>query len=180
MFERFTRSARQTVIGAQEEARRLRSPQIGSEHLLLALTLAHDSDPARATLAEFGLTHASVEAHLRRIAGSAELDADALSSVGIDLEEVRRRVEAEFGAGALDAPAPTKRRRWMPFGEDAKMALELALREAIALGHREIGSAHLLLGVLRSPGLGVRIMKAAGIEPSPFRTHVANRLRISA
>jgi len=30
------------------------------------------------------------------------LDADALASIGIDLDEVRRRVEEAFGPGALE------------------------------------------------------------------------------
>ena len=31
-----------------------------------------------------------------------QLDADALATLGIDLDEVRRRVEEVFGAGALE------------------------------------------------------------------------------
>ena len=38
-----------------------------------------------------------------------EPNADALASIGIDLDEVRRRVEAEFGAGALER---TRAARW--------------------------------------------------------------------
>lgn len=37
MFERFTESARQVVVLAQDEARRLRHNSIGTEHLLLGL-----------------------------------------------------------------------------------------------------------------------------------------------
>ena len=36
MFERFTDGARQVVVRAQEDARRLGHSYIGSEHLLLA------------------------------------------------------------------------------------------------------------------------------------------------
>ena len=52
MFERFTTEARQTVVGAQTEARRLRHRWIGTEHLLLAL-LAQDT-PSTAVLARYG------------------------------------------------------------------------------------------------------------------------------
>jgi len=38
MLERFTREARQVVIDAQEECRRLHDPGVTSVHLLLALT----------------------------------------------------------------------------------------------------------------------------------------------
>ena len=34
--------------------------------------------------------------------------------------------------------------------------MELALREALALGDREIGAEHVLLGVMRDPGERVR------------------------
>ena len=187
MFERFTRSARQTVTVAAEEARRLRHRQIGSEHLLLALTLGDESDPARGTLAEFGLSHADTEAQLSRIRGTEALDAAALSSVGIDLDEVRRQVEAQFGPGALDDPSPPRKRRrerifggGLPFGEDAKIVLELALREAIRLGHREIGSAHILLGLVRSRGLGGRVIQAMGVQPGLLRSRLALRMRTSA
>lgn len=192
MFERFTRPARLAVINAQEEARRLEHRTIGSEHLLLALSTGEQNDPARATLTEFGATHQAVEARLVAMIGGAGFDADALASMGVDLDEIRRRVEAQFGPGALDEEVPPGKRRWprlrgwaegggaMPFGDDAKMSLELALREAIALRHREIGTGHILLGLLRSPGLGVRVLAALGVESAPLRSQLMLRMRTSA
>ena len=186
MFERFTQPARQTVITAQAECRRLHQPQIGSEHLLLALTLGPEDDLARRALTEFGLDHDSGERRLRAIRGDDELDAAALSTVGIDLEEVRRRVEAQFGPGALEEPVPPHRAFRLfgqpgpPFGADAKKSLELALREAIDLRHREIGTSHLLLGTLRSAGLAVRMLDAQGIQPANLRAAVVQQLRASA
>lgn len=192
MFERFSAGARLTVIRAQEEAVRLRHHRVGTEHLLLALTLAERDDPARTALEQFGLSHALVEDQLRRIAGREELDASALASVGVDLEEVRRRVEAQFGPGALEEEAPTRRARWLrrsagvgggaiAFSDDARLALELGLREALALQHRTIGSGHLLLGLLRgATGLGLRIITAQGVEPGLLRTRVAQLMRSSA
>ena len=38
----------------------------------------------------------------------------------------------------------------MRFGRDAKKTIELALREALHLGHNYIGTEHLLLGLLRN------------------------------
>ena len=49
MFERFTEDARQVVVQAQEEARRLHSRHIGTEHLLLGL-LDQDSPTAGSRL----------------------------------------------------------------------------------------------------------------------------------
>jgi hypothetical protein len=39
------------------------------------------------------------------------LDADALASIGIDLDEVRRRVEEAFGPGALERTRAGRRAR---------------------------------------------------------------------
>ena len=193
MFERFTKAARFSVTRAQGEARRLRHRHIGSEHLLLALLTEPEPAPVRATLEAYGLTHAVAEAQLVRILGSQELDSDALKSVGVDLDDIRRRAESEFGPGALEPDPPTtlKGRRLrrqerltgghIPFTDDAKLTLELALREATALGHNYIGSEHLLLGLIRgTTGFGLRVIQAQGIESSTLRSDVIERLQKSA
>jgi ATP-dependent Clp protease ATP-binding subunit ClpA len=54
-FERFNEAARTTIVLAQEEARRLRHPHIGTEHILLAL-VRDESGPAGATFRELGVT----------------------------------------------------------------------------------------------------------------------------
>ena len=53
MFERFTESARQVVVLAQEEARALRHGYIGSEHLLLGLL--RENGRAATTLGAHGV-----------------------------------------------------------------------------------------------------------------------------
>lgn len=53
--QRFTAAARQVVILAQEEARRLQHDRIGSEHMLLGL-LREESGVAAATLRSVGVT----------------------------------------------------------------------------------------------------------------------------
>jgi ATP-dependent Clp protease ATP-binding subunit ClpA len=50
---------------------------------------------------------------------------------------------AGVGAGEKDSPDQ------MPFTTPAKESLELALREALCLGHDYIGTEHLLLGLVR-------------------------------
>jgi ATP-dependent Clp protease ATP-binding subunit ClpC len=54
MFERFSSEARQAVVQAQEEARRLQHNYIGTEHLLLGLLAEPDGIAARAA-GRFGL-----------------------------------------------------------------------------------------------------------------------------
>ena len=54
MFERFTESARQVVVLAQEEARKLRHGYIGTEHLLLGLI--RENGRAATTLGAHGIS----------------------------------------------------------------------------------------------------------------------------
>lgn len=163
MFERFSRSARMAVIAAQEEARELRSPRIDVEHLVLGL-LVHAEPGLSALLAErAGLTHQSARQALADAGAGAPLgpeDAQALRSIGIDLDAVRESLEASFGADALDRAELTQRRglfgrdrgsRHTPFTREAKKVLELGLREALARKDKSIETGHMLLAVLRAP-----------------------------
>ncbi len=58
--QRFTAAARQVVILAQEEARQMRHPIIGAEHILLGL-LREESGVAAATLRSVGVTLQQVQ-----------------------------------------------------------------------------------------------------------------------
>ncbi|HKM38750.1 MAG TPA: ATP-dependent Clp protease ATP-binding subunit [bacterium] len=71
MFARFTQRAQQVIILAQEEAKRLNYPYVGTEHLLLGL--------------------------IREGSGVA---AQALNNLGIQLEQVRSEVEKIIGRGS--------------------------------------------------------------------------------
>ncbi|GAA0932924.1 Clp protease N-terminal domain-containing protein [Pseudonocardia zijingensis] len=159
MFERFTREARQVVVEAQEEARHRAADEIRTEHLLAAIYSVRD-EVALAVLDELGVDEADA---LQAVAGlrpgpSPSLDAEALSAIGIDLDEVRRQVEEAFGPGALDRTRAAHGGRsprlfgHIPFEGQAKKALELALREAIHLRHDQIGAAHILLGLIHTEG----------------------------
>jgi hypothetical protein len=106
MFERFSADARTVVIHAQEHARRLGHRYIGCEHLLLALT-ATDT-PAGGVLREHRITAERVEEEVVRRVGLgaaaalfADLDRDALASIGIDLDAVRARIEASVPLESL-------------------------------------------------------------------------------
>ncbi len=63
---------------------------------------------------------------------------------------------------------------------DAKKALELALREAIAFKHRYIGTEHLLLGLLRggSPVVAA-VARDLGVTHGQVRDGVREMLRRS-
>ena len=172
MFERFTREARQTVVQAQVEAAALHHPRIGTEHLLLGLV--GQATPTAAVLARYGLTRATVLESVTALVG--DLDAAALTTLGIDLDAVRERVESAFGPGALDDPA---RRHGataaghIPFNPRAKKVLELSLREALALEHRHIADGHIALGLLRDgEGLAMKVLHDRGIDPVELRREI--------
>ena len=60
MFERFTDTAREIVVQAQANARRLGHNWIGCEHLLMAAAMA--DDPVGAVLRDHGVTRERIEA----------------------------------------------------------------------------------------------------------------------
>jgi ATP-dependent Clp protease ATP-binding subunit ClpA len=106
MLERFSADARTVVVHAQEHARRLGHRFIGCEHLLLAVVSG--ATPAGAVLRDHGLAPDWVEEQIVRRVGRgagaglfADLDREALASIGIDLDAVQNRIESLFGPDAL-------------------------------------------------------------------------------
>ena len=82
------------------------------------------------------------------------LPARALRSLGIALDELWSELEGVIGRGHA---APIGR---FPFTIRARAVLELALREALQLGHNYIGTEHLLLGLVREgEGLAAGILR---------------------
>jgi ATP-dependent Clp protease ATP-binding subunit ClpA len=199
MFERFTNDARTVVVTAQQEARALGHRVIGTEHLLLGL-LALDGGTVARALAGDGVDAGFVRGEIvRRVGprppGESHAEADredaaALKAIGIDLDEVRKAIEASFGAGALRLPrqgVPEKRRRFgwhsgnyghIPFSGRAKRVLELSLREAVRLQQRFIAAEHVMLGLLREgDGLAVLILVDKGVDLDRLRTELTDALR---
>lgn len=104
MFERFTDSARSAVVTAQTEARTLGADEIGPVHQLLGVLVTADGS-LRDQLAGTGLTADAIRAGLRSGVLGPD-DAEALDSIGIDLDTIRERLESTFGEGILDRPSP--------------------------------------------------------------------------
>ena len=206
MFERFTKQAREVVVRAQEEARDLGHPYIGTEHLLLAL-LNPDAGIAHSVLHEAGVNRTQVRSEVKRFVhkGSEVLgdgDAEALQEIGIDLDAVRARIEEAFGPGALaTATCSPRRRRGLlgrlrrrrpvmggrlqgghrPFTIRSKKVLELSLREAVRLRHNYIGTEHILLGLLREGnGLAAKVLADAGLDVELLRRQTLAAIRKAA
>jgi ATP-dependent Clp protease ATP-binding subunit ClpA len=182
MFERFTDEARLVVRLAQEEARRMRHPAIGTEHLLIAM-LEEGHGPAAQALRARHLDPAGLRSRVLGIVQPADddLDPEALATLGIDLDEVRRVTEASFGPGALDVAGGRPRSGHIPFSPRSKKMLELSLREALRLKHKYIGTGHILLGLLREgEGLGARVLADSGIDLNDLRDEVTRLIPAKA
>jgi ATP-dependent Clp protease ATP-binding subunit ClpA len=180
MFERFTTSARTAVTLAQQEARLIDRPQIGTDHVLIGLAGA-GTDPAAQALRSAGVTADALRAAARRGSGD-HLDAGALALLGIDLDAVRRAAEERFGRGALDATTSGHSPGGhIPFGVTAKKALGAAVSQATALRTGSISSGHLLLGLLAdADGDAVRVLHSCGVDVAALKADVVALLRSEA
>jgi ATP-dependent Clp protease ATP-binding subunit ClpC len=97
--------------------------------------------------------------------------ARALVSLGIALEPVRSRVAGLVGRGE------SRETGQIPFTPRAKKVLELSLREAQALGHRHIGTEHVLLGLGREgEGVAMRVLLDLGADAGRIRSAVIKQL----
>ena len=195
MPEQFTGDARQVVSRASEQARRLGHRFIGGEHLLYGL--ASDDGEVGAVLRERGVTPERVEAEFVRLIGPENtangslfdtLDRDALTTIGIDLDAVRERIEAAFGPAALapDAPAPRRWRRsrpgsvtgHMPLTRRAKKCLDSSLREAQAHSSGQLRAEHIALALLAmDDGVPHRILSVIGASAPRLGAEIRDRYR---
>ncbi|MBQ1045676.1 MULTISPECIES: Clp protease N-terminal domain-containing protein [unclassified Micromonospora] len=191
MFERFTDRARTVVRHALDEARAEGRRPVGTEHLLLGVLADRDSLAARLLAAggiEADALRAAVARHAARgVDGLGEADAAALREIGIDLAAIVSRIEESFGPDALREATPRPRRWWRrrpdhgTFSPRAKKVLELALREALRLRHRHIGTEHILLGLLREGnGLAAVVLTEAGADIDDLRRRTDAALREAA
>lgn len=169
MFERFTTAARAAVVNAQQYARTAQHAEIGAADLLAAVLAESDGIPAR-VLAELGITDVAAVTVAEETFDAA--DVAALTAIGVDLDEIRRRAEQTFGPGAFDRrrrqrPGLFGRRAGaghLPFSAEAKASLELALREAVSERHGYLGLEHLFLGLLATDeATALRLLPRLGV-----------------
>jgi ATP-dependent Clp protease ATP-binding subunit ClpA len=99
------------------------------------------------------------------------LAARVLESLDITVEEVRAQVARIVGQGD-EVPVGQ-----IPFTPRAKKVLELALREALSLGHNYIGTEHILLGLVReNEGVATRILLEFDADAEKVRDEVLRML----
>jgi hypothetical protein len=101
---------------------------------------------------------------------------EVLASFGITAGRLADDLERKLGHGTHDEERPH-----IPFTPEAKKALELSLREALQLGHNDIGTEHLLLGVAREgKSHGAQLLLQAGADLQTIRNRVIARLSARA
>ena len=99
------------------------------------------------------------------------LAARVLESLDITVEEVRAQVARIVGQGDEVTTGQ------IPFTPRAKKVLELALREALSLGHNYIGTEHILLGVVREgEGVAASILAGFGVGGEAVSNAVVDAL----
>jgi len=162
---RFDSSAGAVIADALVRARAEGTGRIGEEHLFAALLANPDSRPLLGGLGpgQAEAVWAEVRA-ARRKGGLTAGEEQALAGLGIDLDEVVARVEAQLGAGALDgSAAPARRSRRASMSPEAVAIMNAAQDQKTALGDRQTTARHLLLGLLSRPGLFADALAARGI-----------------
>jgi ATP-dependent Clp protease ATP-binding subunit ClpA len=177
VWDRLDGDAREVMRLAGIERRELGHPALADEHIVLGL-LRHGTSPAARLLGEHGLDLTAARAELLAVGPTLGPNADpaaALRAVGIDLDQVRSRLESTFGRGAVHAAERRVRRRpWWRGGHPrprplcahllAKRALHIAADHAADQGATNITPQHLLFGVLRD-------------AQDPLGTHLSRRGR---
>lgn len=171
MFERLTDRARTSILLAQQGAVALGHTYIGCEHLLLGL-VREGTGVAGVVLKDHAIDDMVVRDAIVELVGESTPSAvsadEALASIGIDLVEVRRRIEEAFGEGAL--PSSTAR---PPFTPRARDALERTVRESEALYHGYVGTEHMLLALLTDDGNMARaILVSRDIDLDTLRAEI--------
>ena len=157
MFERFSKSAREVVVRAQAEGRTLGHERIGTADLRSA---SPPATAARRTCSPSTAPRTRPCAPKRpaRPSTARRWPRSASTSTRSGAGPRPPSGRARSSAAAALAPATCRSRR------EAKKSLELALREAIAAGDREIGAEHVLLGLLREGGASA-LLQGAGAGP---------------
>lgn len=152
IFNRFTDKSRRCVEAALEEARMLGHDSLGDEDLLLGILRADEGIGAEA-LSSLGVTLEEAREE------SEEMLSDALSSIGISLEEMHRETGDTF-----DMRLPEDRK--IPLSPRAKKVLVRARKEMRELGDNYLGTEHVLLGIVcNEDGTAVRMLASMGVSP---------------
>lgn len=140
MWQFFTERGKKVVQLAHREALRLGHDVIGTEHILLGI-----------------------------LAEGEGVAVQAMESLGVNLEEIKMRVEDTVGkAHPILKPVD------LPLSPRAKRVLDLSIREARNMGVNYVGTEHILLGVLaEGEGVAAQILRGIGVDHGVLSREVA-------
>jgi hypothetical protein len=96
--------------------------------------------------------------------------AAAVLAQGVPLDRVREAATASLPAASEQVPD------LIPFDAAARKALELTFREALRLGHNDIGTEHILLALLELEA-GAGVFCGLGVDKAAAETHIAEAAR---
>jgi hypothetical protein len=102
----------------------------------------------------------------------SEPDALAAASIvaqGVPLETVRQAVTAKLPSAAGQVP------ELIPYGPEAKKALELTFRAALRMGHNYIGTEHILLALLELED-GTGVVAGLGVDKATTEASITAAL----
>ncbi|HEX6037488.1 Clp protease N-terminal domain-containing protein [Longimicrobium sp.] len=100
----------------------------------------------------------------------------AITRLGFGLDDIRLRIEHAAPPRPWGVRAPV-----LPYADDAKGAIEFAMRETRAAGLMVVGTGQLLLGVLQSPqGVPKRALAFLDITPVALRAAILAESRAAA
>jgi ATP-dependent Clp protease ATP-binding subunit ClpC len=159
MFTRYRDRSRDSVEAAFEEARMLGHDSLGDEDLLLGILRADEGIAAEA-LSSLGVT-------LEEARDECEgMHSDTLTSIGISLEDIRREAGEAF-----DMSLPDDRK--IPYSPRAKNALVRGRKEMRRLGDNYLGTEHVVLGILgNEDGTAVRMLGRLGVSPEALEDRI--------
>ncbi|WP_425059772.1 Negative regulator of genetic competence ClpC/MecB [Sporomusa carbonis] len=96
--------------------------------------------------------------------------AKALASLNLDLASVRARIESILGQGQGQTSD-------IGYTPRAKKIIELAMEEALRLGHNYVGTEHILLGLIREgEGIAAQVLTGMGVDINLMRQRVIDML----
>src|SRR4051794_40943490 len=92
------------------------------------------------------------------------LAARVLNDLGVTLDDARADVERVVARGSVEVDGQ------LPFTPRSRKVLDLALREALSLGHRYIGTEHILLALVREgEGVAPQVLARRGASAERVR-----------
>ena len=95
-----------------------------------------------------------------------------LRELGLETERVREMIQRVNGEGSFESGK-------IELAPDTQQVLEFAIEEARKLGHHYIGTEHLLLGMVRSEGAAMEVLKKLGVTPDQIRRQTRRVLQES-